>query len=72
VPVITRYREQKEELSEVFSIALNGALLLALLLASVCYIVSQRTERNHRRAANKSAGLSGTNQSGIQSAANGV
>jgi putative peptidoglycan lipid II flippase len=40
VPVITRYREQKEELSEVFSIALNGALLLALLLASVCYMAA--------------------------------
>ncbi|MBI3798282.1 MAG: murein biosynthesis integral membrane protein MurJ [Deltaproteobacteria bacterium] len=40
VPVITRYREQKEELSEVFSIALNGALLLALVLVSVCYVAA--------------------------------
>lgn len=40
VPVITRYREQKEELSEVFSIALNGALLLAVLLVSVCYVTA--------------------------------
>jgi putative peptidoglycan lipid II flippase len=37
VPVITRYREQKDELSAVFSVALNGALVLALLLAGVCY-----------------------------------
>ncbi len=37
VPVITRYREQKEELSAVFSVALNGALALALLLAGICY-----------------------------------
>jgi putative peptidoglycan lipid II flippase len=37
VPVITRYREQKEELSTVFSLAVNGALLLALVLAGVCY-----------------------------------
>lgn len=40
VPVITRYREQKEELSEVFSVALNGAFLLALVLVSVCYVAA--------------------------------
>lgn len=38
VPVITRYREDKAELSAVFSVAFNGALLLALLLAGTCYI----------------------------------
>lgn len=40
VPVITRYREQREELSTVFSVALNGALLLALVLAGVCYLAA--------------------------------
>ena len=40
VPVITRYREQKEELNVVFSVALNGALVLALLLAGVCYVTA--------------------------------
>jgi putative peptidoglycan lipid II flippase len=40
VPVITRYHEQKEELSEVFSVALNGALLLAVLLVSICYVAA--------------------------------
>lgn len=40
VPVITRYRDQREELSRVFSVALNGALVLALLLASVCYLTA--------------------------------
>lgn len=40
VPVITRYREQKEELNAVFSVALNGALALALLLAGVCYVAA--------------------------------
>ncbi|MBM4256547.1 MAG: murein biosynthesis integral membrane protein MurJ [Deltaproteobacteria bacterium] len=40
VPVITRYREQRDELSRVFSIALNGALVLALVLAGVCYLAA--------------------------------
>ena len=40
VPVITRYREQKEELSTVFSLALNGALILALTIAGVCYVAA--------------------------------
>ena len=40
VPVITRYREQQEELNVVFSVALNGALVLALLLAGVCYVTA--------------------------------
>ena len=30
VPVITRYREQRDELNTVFSVALNGAIVLAL------------------------------------------
>lgn len=38
VPVITRYREQKDELSTVFSLAVNGALAFALLVAGVCYV----------------------------------
>ncbi|MBI3301167.1 MAG: murein biosynthesis integral membrane protein MurJ [Deltaproteobacteria bacterium] len=40
VPVITRYREEREELSAVFSVALNGALMLALILAGVCYVTA--------------------------------
>lgn len=40
VPVITRYRDEKEALSAVFSVALNGALVLALLLAGVCYVTA--------------------------------
>ena len=40
VPVITRYRDQKEELSAVFSVALNGALTLALVLAGTCYVAA--------------------------------
>jgi putative peptidoglycan lipid II flippase len=40
VPVITRYREQREELSHVFSVALNGALVLALGLAGLCYLAA--------------------------------
>ncbi|MGH7960990.1 MAG: lipid II flippase MurJ, partial [Candidatus Binatia bacterium] len=40
VPVITRYREQKEELNEVFSLAISGAFLLALLLAGVCFVAA--------------------------------
>lgn len=40
VPVITRYREQKDELSAVFSVALNGALVLALMLAGICYVAA--------------------------------
>ena len=38
VPVITRYRDKKDELSTIFSLALNGALLLAVLLAGGCYV----------------------------------
>ena len=38
VPVITRYRDKKEELSTIFSLALNGALLVAVLLAGGCYV----------------------------------
>ncbi|MGE0824057.1 MAG: murein biosynthesis integral membrane protein MurJ [Candidatus Binatia bacterium] len=37
VPVITRYRAQKEELIAVFSVAMNGAIVLAVVLAGVCY-----------------------------------
>ena len=40
VPVMTRYRTQKEELSTVFSLALNGAFGIALLLASLCYVAA--------------------------------
>ncbi len=40
VPVMTRYRAHKEELSTVFSLALNGAFGIALLLASVCYLAA--------------------------------
>ena len=40
VPVITRYREQRDELSTIFSVALNGALVLALVLAGVCYLTA--------------------------------
>lgn len=40
VPVITRYREHRDELSRVFSVALNGALVLALVLAGVCYLIA--------------------------------
>ena len=38
VPVITRYRDKKDELSTIFSLALNGAVLLAVLLAGGCYV----------------------------------
>ncbi len=38
VPVITRYRHKKDELSTIFSLALNGALLLAVVLASGCHV----------------------------------
>ncbi|MCS6926298.1 MAG: murein biosynthesis integral membrane protein MurJ [Candidatus Binatia bacterium] len=38
VPVITRYREQKDELSTVFSLAINGALVFALLVAGLCFV----------------------------------
>ncbi len=38
VPIITRYRHQREELSTVFSVTMNGALVLALTLASLCYV----------------------------------
>lgn len=37
VPVIMRYREDKDELSTIFSVALNGALLFSLFLLGVCY-----------------------------------
>lgn len=40
VPVMTRYRAHKEELSTVFSLALNGALVIALVLASLCYLAA--------------------------------
>jgi putative peptidoglycan lipid II flippase len=40
VPVIIRYRGQKDELSTVFSVAVNGALLLALTVAGVCYVTA--------------------------------
>ena len=40
VPVITRYREQRDELNTVFSVALNGAIVLALALAGVCYFAA--------------------------------
>jgi len=40
VPIITRYRDQREELSTVFSVTMNGALVLALALASLCYMTA--------------------------------
>ena len=40
VPVITRYRTHKEELNTVFSLAFNGALGIALVLAGVCYLAA--------------------------------
>ena len=40
VPVITRYREQKEELSAVFSVAMNTAIGLAFVLAGICYVAA--------------------------------
>lgn len=40
VPIITRYREDRAELAKVFSVAFNGALLLALVLAGVCYVIA--------------------------------
>lgn len=40
VPVITRYREQRDELSTVFSVAMNGAVALALILAASCYLAA--------------------------------
>lgn len=40
VPIITRYREDRAELAKVFSVAFNGALLLAVGLAGVCYIIA--------------------------------
>lgn len=40
VPVITRYREQKEELSAVFSAAMNTAIGLAFVLAGICYVAA--------------------------------
>ncbi len=38
VPVLTRYRAKPDELSTIFSLALNGAVLLAVLLAGGCYV----------------------------------
>lgn len=40
VPIITRYRDQREALSAVFSVTMNGALVLALTLASLCYVTA--------------------------------
>jgi putative peptidoglycan lipid II flippase len=40
VPVITRYRERRDELSTVFSVAMNGAIALALILAAICYLTA--------------------------------
>ncbi len=40
VPVVTRYREDREELAKVFSIAFNGALALAFVIAGVCYLTA--------------------------------
>jgi len=40
VPVITRYRGQQDELSTVFSLAVNGALAFALMVTGVCYVTA--------------------------------
>ena len=40
VPIITRYRDQRDELSAVFSATMNGALALALALAGLCYVTA--------------------------------
>ncbi len=40
VPVLTRYRDHKEELSTVFSLAINGSLLVSLFLAALCYLAA--------------------------------
>lgn len=40
VPVITRYREDRAELARVFSVAVNGALLFAVALAGICYVIA--------------------------------
>lgn len=40
VPVLTRYRGHKAELSTIFSVALVGALLIAGLLAGGCYLAA--------------------------------
>ena len=40
VPVITRYRTHKDELNTVFSLAFNGALGIAVVLAGVCYLAA--------------------------------
>lgn len=40
VPIITRYRNQREELSTVFSVTMNGALVLAVGLAALCYVTA--------------------------------
>jgi putative peptidoglycan lipid II flippase len=40
VPIITRYRDQRDTLSAVFSVTMNGALALALTLAGLCYVIA--------------------------------
>jgi len=40
VPVITRYREHRDELSTIFSVTMNGAIALALILAGFCYFAA--------------------------------
>ena len=40
VPVMTRYRNRAAELNRVFSLALNGAFGIALVLAGVCYLAA--------------------------------
>jgi putative peptidoglycan lipid II flippase len=56
VPVITRYREDKTELSAVFSVAFNGALLVACVLAGACYLGASKI------IAVAAPGLSGTDR----------
>ncbi len=40
VPVITRYRNRAADLNKIFSLALNGAFGIALVLAGVCYLAA--------------------------------
>lgn len=40
VPVITRYREDRVELNKIFSVALNVALGLALVIGLACYLTA--------------------------------
>ncbi len=42
VPVVTRYREDKHELSVVFSVGLNIALVLALVVGGGCYLAASQ------------------------------